>query len=197
MKARTCSAVRIRERWERAKRDFRVLWSVGFARPTRVPEKVWSLAGKMSQFVKLAAYGMLCVLIHPVALRSQGREMPPSPVRYTEARRHAVRESVVLPGTVEAPTKSLVAGEVAGLVIEFLAREGESVTKGQPLARLRTAPLELQREGVEAQLREAQARLKQAEAHLERARELLEGGVIPRDQFDDRFFDVDAWKGRV
>ena len=147
--------------------------------------------------VPLALVAVLNVFLPLASLRAQGRERPPSPVRYTEARHHALRESVVLPGTIEAPTKSLVAGEVAGLVIEFLAREGESVEKGQPLARLRTAPLELQRDGVEAQLREAQARLKQAEAHLERSRELLEAGVIPRDQFDDRFFEVDAWRGRV
>jgi len=137
------------------------------------------------------------LLLLPGGLRGQRQEMPPSPVRYTEARRHPVRESVVLPGTVETPTRSLVAGEVAGMVVEFLAREGQRVEKGQPLARLRTATLELDRNTVEAQLREAQARLKQAEAHLERARELLEAGVMPRDQFDDRFFEVDAWKGRV
>ena len=151
----------------------------------------------MPQFVPLTLAGLVCALMHPVLLRSQGPERPPSPVRYTEARRHQVRETVVLPGTIEAPTRSLVAGEVAGMVIEFLAREGDSIEQGQPLARLRTATLEIQRDGVQAQLREAQARLQQAEAHLERARELLEGGVIPRDQFDDRFFDVDAWKGRV
>ncbi len=145
----------------------------------------------------LALTGAACVLLHPAPLWSQGPERPPSPVRYTEARQHPLRESVVLPGTVESPTKSLVASEVAGLVIEFLAREGDSVEKGQPLARLRTATLELERNSVEAQLRETQARLQQAEAHLARSRELLEAGVIARDEFDDRFFEVNAWQGRV
>ena len=152
---------------------------------------------KLFSLVTLALAVVVCVFLHPALLQAQGQEMPPSPVRYTEARHYTVRESVVLPGTIEAPTKSLVAGEVAGMVIEFLAREGDAVEKGQPLARLRTATLELQRDGVAAQLREAQARLGQAEAHLERSRELLEAGVIPRDQFDDRFFEVDAWKGRA
>jgi len=152
---------------------------------------------KLSSSVLLSLAGVVCVLLQPALLQAQRGERPPSPVRYTEVRHHALRESVVLPGTVEAPTKSLVAGEVAGLVVEFLAREGDSVEKGQPLARLRTVTLEVQRDSVEAQLREAQARLKQAQAHLERSRELLEAGVIPRDQFDDRFFEVDAWKGRV
>jgi len=145
----------------------------------------------------LGMAGAASGLLYPSPLWSQGPERPPSPVRFTEARQYALRESLVLPGTVEAPTKSLVAGEVSGLVIEFLAREGDSVEEGQPLARLRTATLELERSSVEAQLRETQARLQQAEAHLGRSRELLEAGVIPREEFDDRFFEVNAWQGRV
>lgn len=148
-------------------------------------------------FAFLALAGAVCVLAGPAPLWAQDRQRPPSPVRYTEARRHQLRESVVLPGTVEAPTKSLVASEVAGLVTEFLAREGDTITKGQPLARLRTATLELQRKSIEGQLQEAQARLEQAQAHLKRSRELLEAGVIPRDQFDDRLYDTNAWKGSV
>jgi RND family efflux transporter MFP subunit len=159
------------------------------------PHKIIRAGSAVFSLSNLLLAGML-IFLSPAAY-SQGPEMPPSPVRYTEARRRPVRDSVVLSGTVETPTRSLVAGEVAGMVAEFLVREGETVEKGQPLARLRTATLELDRSSVEAQLREAQARLKQAEAHLDRARELLEAGVMPRDQFDDRFFEVDAWRGRV
>ena len=184
---------------ETANSDFRLSWKVPVrvVAQGRLPDEEMVLILRNLTLVTLAPAVVVCFFLQPALLQAQGREMPPSPVRYTEARHHALRESLVLPGTIEAPTKSLVAGEVAGLVMEFLAREGDSVEKGQPLARLRTATLELQRNGVEAQLREAQARLKQAEAHLERSRELLEAGVIPRDQFDDRFFEVDAWKGRV
>lgn len=152
---------------------------------------------KMFQFLVLFLAGAAAGGVMPMPLRAQAPDRPPSPVRYTTAREHTLRQAILLPGTVQSPTVSLVASEVAGAVVEFLVREGDAVDKGQPLARLRTSPLELERASVEAQLREAQARLKQAEAHLERARELLEAGVIPRDQFDDRFFEVDAWKGRV
>ena len=123
--------------------------------------------------------------------------MPPSLVRYTEARQHTMQRTIRLPGTVEAKTVSLVASEVEGLVVEFLVREGEPVGKGQPLARLRITKRELQRDVVQAQLKEAEARHKQAEINLERAVELLEGKVISREQYDDRLYEFNAWQGRV
>jgi RND family efflux transporter MFP subunit len=123
--------------------------------------------------------------------------MPPSPVRYTEAREHSVRRTIKLPGNVESRVYSTVATEVAGLVEELLVREGDVVKKEQPLARLRTTTRKLQRQARGAQRREAEARLKQAERNLERASELNEEGIISRQQYDDRFYEVDAWRGRV
>jgi RND family efflux transporter MFP subunit len=118
-------------------------------------------------------------------------------VRYTEVRDYAVRRTVQLPGTVESRSRSLVASELGGLVEEFLAREGDTVGKGEPLARLRTANLELQRQSAEAQLKEAQARLKLAERNRARAGELFEAKVISRQQYDDAFYEFNAWQGRV
>ena len=120
-----------------------------------------------------------------------------SPVRYTEAREYAVRRALTLPGTVEARTQSLVASDIAGAVVELAAREGDVVGQGQPLARLRTTTLELRRDAAQAQLKEAQARLKLAERNLDRARELLEAKVISRQQYDDAFYESNAWQGRV
>lgn len=123
--------------------------------------------------------------------------MPPSPVRYTEAREHAVRRAVQLPGTVESRTVSVVASEVEGLVTDFPHREGETVAKGEPLARLRTTSLELRREAAQAQLKEAEARRKLAQRNLERARELFEAKVFSQQQLDDALYESNAWQGRV
>lgn len=153
--------------------------------PSRGTSFLWSLG-------ILAA-----VLGSPSALSAQPPAMPPSPVRYTEVRERQVRRTIQLPGTVESRTRSLVASEVAGLVVEFLAREGDTVGKGQPLARLRTTNLELQREAAQAQLKEAQARLKLAERNRDRAAELLEAKVISRQQYDDAFYEYTAWQGRT
>jgi membrane fusion protein (multidrug efflux system) len=137
------------------------------------------------------------LLAAPSTALAQGPQMPPSPVRYTEAREHPVRRMVRLPGTVESRVSSTVASEVAGLVEELLVREGDVVKKEQPLARLRTTSLELRRKASVASLQEAQARLKQAERNLERAKELKESGIISRQDYDDRFYEYDAWQGRV
>jgi RND family efflux transporter MFP subunit len=122
---------------------------------------------------------------------------PASPVRYTEAREHSVRQSLRLPGTVEAPNLSPVATEVQGLVLELRAREGSHVTRGEPLARLRTTNLELRLRSARGELKEAQARLEWAKGELDRARGLLEQDLISDGDFDQAQADFRAWEGRV
>lgn len=118
-------------------------------------------------------------------------------MRYTEAREHKVQRMLKLPGTVESRTVSLVASEVAGLVDELLVREGDTVLQNQPLARLRTVNLKLQRDAAAAQLKEAQARLKLAERNLERANEMLESKIISREDYDSRYYEFHAQQGRI
>lgn len=125
------------------------------------------------------------------------QQMPPSSVRYTEAREHPVRRSVQLPGSVESRTVSLVASEVEGLVIGLPGREGDTVLKDQPLAQLRTTNLELRRDAIAAQLKEAQARQRLAERNLERARDLFESKVFSQQQLDDAYYEYNAWQGRL
>ncbi len=140
----------------------------------------------------MAALGPLLV-----AAQGPGGKMPPSPVGYTEVREQQVRRAITLSGSVESRIHSLVACEVAGLVEELLAREGDTVGKGQPLARLRTTTLELRREAAQAQLKEAQARLKLSERNRDRAQELFDAKVVSRQQYDDAVTEFNAWQGRV
>ncbi len=126
---------------------------------------------------------------------AQGR--PPSPVGYTEAREHTVRPQIRLPGSVEAKTSSLVASEVEGKVVSLLAREGQTVRKGQTLVELRKDHLEIDLAAAEAELREAEARLKQAKHNLERSQELFDSQVLSLGQLDDARYESDAWKGKT
>jgi RND family efflux transporter MFP subunit len=122
--------------------------------------------------------------------------MPPPQVRYTEARDHQLRRMLVFPGTVEAQTSSTLASTVAGLVVEFPAKEGMRVTRGQVLARLRSTPTELTLEAQRAALREAQARWKLAESTLARIKQLSSEGVASQQQLDDAQSEYNAWMGR-
>ena len=121
----------------------------------------------------------------------------PSPVRYTEAINKPVAQTVQLPGYLEAPNVSVLAGEISGLVTELKVREGDRVTTGQPLVMLRTTPLELNLQAAQARLKEAQARRKLAETSLERYRGLIEGNAISRHQLDEARYELDAWQGRI
>lgn len=125
------------------------------------------------------------------------QQMPPSPVSYTEAKEYPLRRSVQLPGSVEALRMSTVASEVAGLIVEFSAREGGSVAKGQPLARLRRENHQLSLASAEGQLKEDEARHKLAERNLERVRELFGTKDVSQKQLDDAQFELNAWLGRL
>ena len=125
------------------------------------------------------------------------QEMPPAAVRFAEARRQVVRTEVVLPGTIRARTSSLVASEVAGLVVELRARQGDTVRRGQPLAKLRRQNLELRLAESKADLQESAARLDLARRSFDRSLQLYESGVISRALLDDAVSESDAWAGRV
>lgn len=128
-----------------------------------------------------------------------GFAQPPDPslVRFTEARSYRVTQRVQLSGTVESRLVSSVAAEIAGLVTEYPAREGNSVSAGDVLARLRTESLRLQLAAMEAQLNEEEARRKLAERIMVRARQLYESDAYSRQQLDEAQFEFDARQGRT
>ena len=143
----------------------------------------------------LGAVLLLSCAAAPAPGQNYGQQ--PSPVRYTEAINKPVAQTVQLPGYLEAPNVSVLAGEISGLVTELKVREGDRVTTGQPLVMLRTTPLELNLQAAQARLKEAQARRKLAETSLERYRGLIEGNAISRHQLDEARYELDAWQGRI
>lgn len=122
---------------------------------------------------------------------------PKSAVRFTEVIRHDVRRAVEVPGTVVSPTVSLVASEVAGVVDGVLAREGDRVSRGQGVVRIRSRNLELALLAAEAEHKEATARKQLALRNLTRARDLFESTVISQADLDDAFSEFTAWEGRI
>lgn len=66
--------------------------------------------------------------------------------------------SVTATGTIKSDARTVVKSEAEGTVSEVLVRPGERVTRGQPLARLDTKPLELALARAQASLRNAQVR---------------------------------------
>ena len=102
------------------------------------------------------------------------RQQPPAPVRVQVVVSEEVQDLRSVSGNVRATQRAMVATEESGLVLELLAREGERVEKGQPLARLDAKRLELELVRSRAEESLAAATLVEREVALERTRRDLE-----------------------
>ena len=138
----------------------------------------------------------VCLLAWPASAQGPG-QMPPPQVSITEAREHELKRMLTFPGTVEAQTATTLASTAAGLVLEFPAKEGARVTRGQVIAKLRSTVVELTLVSQQASLREAEARAKLAQSTLSRVRELHAAGVVAQQQLDDAQSEANAWIGRT
>ena len=143
----------------------------------------------------LACALLLGLVAGPAA--AQPPEMPPAPVRFTEARAHDVRRTISLTGSVESRRTSVVATEVAGAVSRLYAREGDHVERGAALAGLRSEEIRLRLEAARGQLQEAEARARLAASQLERSRGLFSEQIISQGELDDAVSESEAWSGRV
>ena len=111
--------------------------------------------------------------------RSLAQEhMNKAPVVVSSVVQMDVRQPVRMVGTVFPLRKSVVAGEVEGLVVDFPVKRGDYVKKGQVLAKLRTTTLEIRLKGAKAD--EHLARIK-----YQRAKELYEGKTISHQELDE------------
>lgn len=139
----------------------------------------------------------LSVAVLLTALPGAAQQPAAAPVRVTPAASFTFQAEVRLPARVESRVTSLVATEVEGLVVEFNARQGQRIQKGETLAKLRTRQLELQIQSLEAQIQEDESRRKLAEREFERARELFEAKVIAQDELDAKKYALETFDGRM
>jgi len=136
---------------------------------------------------KIQYYLLLCTVITtfytfilcciPDKSQAQG-EMHKAPVFVSCIVQMDVRRPVKMVGTVFPLRESTVACEVEGFVVEFPAKRGDYVKKGQVLAKLRTTTLEIELKGAEAD--EHLALIK-----YQRSKELYEGNTISHQELDE------------
>ncbi len=103
-----------------------------------------------------------------------------------------IARTIPVTGTLTPVERTTVKTKVAGDIVELVVREGETVRKGQLLARLDPTDLELRVREREAQLRSAQAQLAQAQRTLANNRRLLERQFISQNAFDNASSAVDV-----
>ncbi|MEZ5285039.1 MAG: efflux RND transporter periplasmic adaptor subunit [Vicinamibacterales bacterium] len=109
-----------------------------------------------------------------------------------------------LTGTARASGEVAIFPEASGRIVEVLADNGASVTRGQPLVRIRTAESEPQLEQARSELGVAEAEVQETEAvladlrrQLVRTTTLAERGLVSRQEVDTRQSQVDAAEASV
>lgn len=118
----------------------------------------------------LGIFGILLVFV--LIARSAGwigkpRQME---VEMAFAKRTTIVEKVSASGTVQPVVEVKIAPEVSGEIIDLLVEEGDPVTRGQVLVKIRPDTWESQLERAQAGLSQQKANLEQAIANLERVR---------------------------
>ncbi len=119
----------------------------------------------------------------PAVPRFEGIEF--SPADLSEAKRADLRQSVRLSGTVQPLEQSNVRAEVAALVLEVTVRRGETVKKGQLLAKLDSRDLAARLRERESNLASARSTLSLAETNRTKAVQLNQRGVKSQTAVDD------------
>ena len=122
---------------------------------------------------------------------------PPSPVRVATVAQQEVQRSVTLVGTVEPWKRSVVASEIAGLVVEFAVEEGMAIKRGHMLARLRTNRLKIRFNSALASHREAEFRYQQSRKDLVRVKALYEKELVTQKEYDDALAEESALRQRL
>ena len=106
------------------------------------------------------------------------------PVRTVTIEKRAAGSTVAITGNVQAQNEVNEAFRIDGRLIERLVDVGDSVKRGQLIARLDPQNEESGVQAARAQLSAAQARLVEARANFERMRDLVAEDAVSRAQFD-------------
>ncbi len=108
---------------------------------------------------------------------------PATPVTLVKAKTALWPDQIEASGSIMPWQETLIGSEVGGLrLADVLISVGDTVTKGQVLARLDTATVETDLDAANAQLMEAEGTLAQAVATLDRANRLAPSGGLSRQE---------------
>lgn len=122
---------------------------------------------------------------------------PPTLITTTQARAITLEISERTLGSLEAVMDPKIAAEVAGRVVAIGARSGESVRKGQMLARIDPADAQQQAAADSAESSRLEALLAQQERVVARQAELVGKNFISRNALDDATAQRDALKNQL
>ncbi|MEM8570634.1 MAG: efflux RND transporter periplasmic adaptor subunit [Pseudomonadota bacterium] len=119
------------------------------------------------------------------------RDVPPRPVKTLTITDQSAEHDRYFVGIAQAARQVSLSFRVGGTVAELLVSVGETVTEGQPLARLDQAPFQTEVDRLSAERDSAEATFENAEVQTSRQRQLVERDVQAQATLD-RFIAQEA-----
>lgn len=127
------------------------------------------------------------------AAGKKGGGMQVVSVGVAEARQGQVREEIQITGALRPKEQVDVTAKVTGRVENIRVNIGDKVRRGDLLAEMEDLEIQQQvrrataaQEVVRATLQQRRAELANAQADLDRSRQLMEGGLIPRQEYESK-----------
>ncbi len=111
-----------------------------------------------------------------------------TPVRVADVEIQTALKQMELVGTAEPVTESRVASEISGVVENFLVNEGDFVSKGQALLRLRDQRLKLRLKGAEADRERIRTTIEEAKKELKRMEKLKATQSVAEKSYDEAYY---------
>jgi multidrug efflux system membrane fusion protein len=121
-----------------------------------------------------------------------GGEGGPVPVVTTTVVERPIVVAVAGVGTVEPISAVQVRAQVSGRLMQVHFAEGQEVRAGQPLFSLDPQPFQVALDQASAVLARDTAQADNAQAQLTRLKNLLDRGLLPRDQYETQLANANA-----
>lgn len=113
------------------------------------------------------------------------KEEKPVPVEVAQVAKRPIQASYHGTAALEAPNEAQVVAKTSGVLFTLLAEEGDTVKKGQVLARL-------DQERPRLEVQRAEAMLNKLEAEFARSKELYSRKLVAADLYEKLRYDVDT-----
>lgn len=155
----------------------------------------WTAAGVAALAVASALFILRKPAPVPVVTTAAAPAIEFLPSDLWTAQPVALSRSLPLTGTLRAADQTTVKTRVAGDLVQLLVREGQTVRKGQVLARIDATEYEWRVKREQASLAAAQAQLDMATKTRANNAQLLAKGFISQNAFDSAQSGLDAAVG--
>lgn len=124
-------------------------------------------------------------------------ESPIRPIAWTAVKTSNFEQVRTLSGIVAPVENASLSFEVNGKVEKVFVKLGDTVSKGQPLAKLNQLTFQLSFESASAQVKQAEATLQEAQNEYERYKTLSEQGLVSKSGFDNSKSAFESAKSAV